>query len=138
MDVSKTGIQPKAPTSVTRADAAAPATSAKTTKATEQARKDPGPAATVDISNEARNRLRQAGAASADIAKVNLKDRGAVDRAVQKARAQHASTQHAAAPAKTASASAATASTTSPSTTTTDKASSAKTPSKRPSAAPKK
>jgi hypothetical protein len=99
MDVTQAALQPKAPTSATRA-AAAPAQA--TAKATEAVKSDPGPAAKVDISSEGRARLRAAGAATSDIARVNLKDVHAVDRAVQKARAQRVSTgHHDAAPAKT-------------------------------------
>jgi hypothetical protein len=61
---------------------------------------DLGPASTVDISSEGRARLRAAGAASADIAHVNLKDVHAVDRAVLKARAARLTAHHDATPAK--------------------------------------
>lgn len=50
---------------------------------------DAGPAAKVTISNKARAALRAAGATPNDISKVNLSDKNAVARAVQKARMSH-------------------------------------------------
>jgi len=51
-----------------------------------------GPASTVTISSDARNALRTAGVSANEISHINLKDKGAVARAIQRAkmtRAQH-------------------------------------------------
>ena len=45
-----------------------------------------GPAATVTISSDARNTLRAAGVPANEIARINLKDKAAVSRAIQRAR----------------------------------------------------
>ena len=55
---------------------------------------DIGPATKVNISAEARARLRAAGAEPADIATTNLKDSGAVYAAIRKARAAHSAPRH--------------------------------------------
>jgi len=54
-----------------------------------------GPASTVTISNDARNALRTAGVPASEISRINLKDKGAVARAIQRARmtrGQHSTT----------------------------------------------
>ncbi|HEX4340708.1 MAG TPA: hypothetical protein VH062_32590 [Polyangiaceae bacterium] len=98
--MSKTAISPSAPKTVSRSDSATAATAKAPATA---ARADAGPPAKVDISSEGRARLRAAGAATSDIARVNLNDARAVDRAVLKARAQRLTAQpHAAAPKESA------------------------------------
>ncbi len=70
---------------------------------------DVGPATKVKISDEARARLRAAGAEPADIATTNLKDSGAVYAAIRKARAAHSAPRHHAAEAAAPAAGATTA-----------------------------
>ena len=48
-----------------------------------------GPAATVSISGNARSAMRAAGVAQADMAKVNVNDQNAVNRAIRRAKASH-------------------------------------------------
>jgi len=78
----------------TRATSAAEAKATNTSNSTESAvSKSPssgaGPAATVSISNDARTKLRAAGVSTNEIARINLKDKNAVNRAIQRARMQH-------------------------------------------------
>jgi hypothetical protein len=68
------------------------ATQTPTTQAaqTSKGSTDAGPAATVTISNKARVALRAAGATPTEISRVNLSDKYAVQRAIQKARMSRA------------------------------------------------
>ncbi len=79
------------------------ASSSKTAKAGSNATSSAGPAATVSISSDARTLLRQAGVSQSDISRINLKDKNAVMRAIQRARMQHGQQANAGKPGAAAS-----------------------------------
>jgi hypothetical protein len=89
MNVAATVKQGATPERVQKSESTAQVATSAQTASSPTPPTDAGPAAKVAISNKARAALRAAGATPGDISKVNLNDKNAVARAVQKARLSH-------------------------------------------------
>jgi hypothetical protein len=85
MNISSQLATAAAPTTAKRVDTPKPTATSANVAPTANV----GPAAKVAISNKARATLRAAGMSPSDIAQVNLTDKNAVARALQKARMNH-------------------------------------------------